>query len=219
VPTRPRETEDTIRSVVRTHPPREARREAIRDDLAEAIERLFDQGLSYAEISVGRLCEEAGTTRATFYQYFTDKGDLLQQLAEASLHALGDTTEFWWHLPRGSGRRELRHAFESTFALYREHHGVMASLTETAAHDRAMRSHLNTVVAWAIDETTAHIEEGISGGSINPDLDPKITARWLCWMFERGLYDVAARSGQDMLESMLDAVTGLIWNALYRPVQ
>jgi AcrR family transcriptional regulator len=206
-----------MRSVTRTHPPREARRDAIRDDLAAAIERLFDQGLNYAEISVARLCEEAGTTRATFYQYFKDKRDLLQQLVEASLHALGDTTEFWWHLPDGSGRSELRDAFARTFALYRQHHGVMASMSETAAHDQAMRLHLNAIVDWAVEETSAHIEHGVATGTVNRDLDPQITAQWLCWMFERGLYDVAATSRQDTLEPMLDAITGLIWNALYRP--
>jgi hypothetical protein len=35
-------------------------------------------------------------------------------------------------------------------------------------------------------------------------------------MFERGLYDIVGHVDEQALEPMLDAVTRLIWNALYR---
>jgi AcrR family transcriptional regulator len=209
-----------VRSVVRTQPPREERRDAIRDELSAAVERLLAGGATYAEISVERLCKEAGTSRATFYQYFEDKGDLLSQLAESALRDLGDTSEFWWHLPPGGGKGALQAAFLRTFALYREHHGVMRSLTESAAHDSAMRERLrSSIVGWAIAETAAHIREGIAEGTVNPDLDPEVSAEWLCWMFERGLYEIAGVTDEHALDAMLDALTGLIWNTLYRDVR
>jgi AcrR family transcriptional regulator len=209
-----------VRSVVRTQPPREERRDSIRDELSAAVERLLEGGATYAEISVERLCQEAGTSRATFYQYFEDKGDLLSQLAEATLRDLGDTSEFWWHLPPGGGRDALEAGFRRTFALYREHRGVMRSLTESAAHDSAIRERLrSTILAWAIAETAQHIRAGIADGTVNPDLDPEVSAEWLCWMFERGLYEIAGVSDERTLDAMLEALTGLIWNALYRDVR
>jgi TetR/AcrR family transcriptional regulator, ethionamide resistance regulator len=207
-----------LRSVIRTHPSRERRREEIRAELAAAIERLLEQGLSFAEISVERLCREAGTSRATFYQYFQDKGDLLSQITEATLRAVADSSEFWWHVPEGSSREDLREVFRRVFALYRLHHGLMSSLSVTAAHDRAMRERLRSIVAWAIDETTFHIEQGIADGTINRALDARTVAPWLCWMLERGHYDIAAHSG-NVSDRTLDAVAGLIWNVLYRPAR
>jgi AcrR family transcriptional regulator len=206
----------SLRSMIRTQPARHERRDELLDELSTAVERLLERRMSYAEISVERLCQEAGTSRATFYQYFEDKGDLLSNLAEAALHDLGDTTEFWWHLPPGSGKAELQNAFRRTFALYREHHGVMRSLSESAAHDATMRERLHTIVRWAIDETAGHIRAGIADGTIDPTVEPDEAAQWLCWMFERGLYEIAGDPDEQALEPMLNAITGLIWNALYR---
>jgi AcrR family transcriptional regulator len=204
--------------VIRTQPGRDQRRDDIRQDLSAAVEGLLNAGAAYSEVSVERLCEEAGISRATFYQYFEGKGDLLSQLAEAILRDLGDTTEFWWHLPPGSQQDALRETFRRTFELYREHRGVMRSLSEVAAHDSAMRERLDSIVGWAIAETAQHIREGIRSGTVNPSLDPDETAEWLCWMFERGLYEIAGSTDERALEPMLTAVTGLIWNALYRNV-
>lgn len=208
-----------MRSVVRTQPAREARKDELLRTLSAVVERLLDDGVAYAEMSVERLCLQAGISRPTFYLYFRDKGELLSDLAAAALHELGDTTEFWWHLPAGSTRDDLCAAFAKTFALYREHRGVMRSLSESAAHDAAMRERLRAIVAWAIDETTAHIEQGIADGTIRATVRPRLAAQWLCWMFERGLYEVAADPDADSLERTLDAVTALIWNALYRDVR
>jgi len=205
-----------LRSVARTQPLREERKEQLLRELSAAVERLLDRGLAYAEISVVRLCQEVGTSRQTFYAYFRDKGELLSDLAAAALHDLGDTPEFWWHLPPGSSRADLREAFAKTFALYREHHGVMRSLSEAAAHDAEMRDRLQAILRWAIDETAAHIERGIADGTIRPSVNPLLAAQWLCWMFERGLYEIAGDVDDDALEGMLDAITGVTWNALYR---
>lgn len=205
-----------MRSVVRTHQGREHRRDELRAELSGAMERMLDAGVSFSELSVERLCQEAGISRGTFYLYFEDKGELLSAAASAALHELGDTTQFWWHLPAGSGKDELREAFRRTFDLYREHRAVMAAITEVAAHDAGMAANLQSIVAWAAHETAAHIQRGIDEGRVDPDVDPQATADWLCWMFERGLYGVASGRDEEDPELLLDAITGLIWNSLYR---
>jgi AcrR family transcriptional regulator len=208
-----------VRSTIRTQPAREQRRSELLAELSAAVERLLGEGIIYSEISVERLCREAGISRPTFYQHFEDKGELLSEIAQAALHDLGDTAAFWWHLPPGSAWNDLRDAFARTFALYREHGGVMSALSETAAHDAGMRERLRSILDWAIDETTTHIELGISNGTVSSDVDPRMTAQWLCWMFERGLYEIAVQPDAVVTEPMLDAVTSLVWNALYRDVR
>jgi AcrR family transcriptional regulator len=205
-----------MRSVVRTHQGREQRRDELRTELCEAMERMLDAGSSFPELSVERLCQEAGISRGTFYLYFDDKGELLTAAATAALHDLGDTTQFWWHLPPGSTKYDLRDAFRRTFDLYSEHRAVMTAVTEVAAHDAAMAANLRSIVAWAADETAAHIQRGIAEGRVDPHVDPRATADWLCWMFERGLYGIASGRDDEDPEQLLDAITGLVWNSLYR---
>jgi AcrR family transcriptional regulator len=205
-----------LRSTIRTQPGREERREAILLSLSDVVERLLASGVPFSEVSVGRLCKDANTSRATFYLYFQDKRDLLTQFAESTLRSVADSAQFWWHLPTGSEREDLRAAFDRTFKLYRDHAAVMRSFSEGAAHDQAMNERLSSVVGWATRETTAHIRQGIAGGTIRTDVDAEAAAKWLCWMFERGLYEIAGDVPEADLTPMLDAVTGLVWNMLYR---
>lgn len=184
--------------------------------MSEAIERILQSGTTYSEVSVERLCRETGVSRVTFYQYFQDKADLLSQIAEATLRSLSVSELFWPHLSSRSDKEALRNAFGKIFAFYREHRGVMRSLTECGAHDSTSREHLRNIVDWAIRETTRCIEEGIRHGTVRPHPDPETRAEWLCWMFERGLYEVAGDLTEDDLERMLTAATGIVWNVLYR---
>jgi AcrR family transcriptional regulator len=202
-----------LRSLSRTHPSRDDRRDEIRGSLSQAVERLLESGESYSELSVGRLCEVTGISRATFYQYFDGKGDLLSQLAEAMLRDVAEG-EFWWQLPADSDGEALRGSFGQMFDMYREHRAVMRSLSEAAAHDAAMDARLRAIVGWGIDRTAAFIQAGIDAGGISSDIDPRPTAEWLCWMFERGLYHIADDVDEEQLDGMLTAITRLLENAL-----
>jgi AcrR family transcriptional regulator len=199
--------------VNRTHPSRDDRRDEIRESLSVAVERLLEGGESYSELSVGRLCEVTGISRATFYQYFDGKGDLLSQLAEAMLRNVAES-EFWWQLPPGSGEDAVRDAFGRMFALYREHRAVLRSLSEAAAHDAAMDLRLRAIVGWGIEQTATYIRDGIAAGTIPADIAPEPTAEWLCWMFERGLYHIAGDVDETKLDAMLTSITHLLVNAL-----
>ena len=53
--------------------------------LLDATERLMRDGASFTELSVDRLSTEAGISRASFYIYFEDKGQLLRRLAGAGV--------------------------------------------------------------------------------------------------------------------------------------
>lgn len=205
-----------MRTVVRRRQVRADRRKAIRDKIAVEVERILHDGTPYAEISVERICRATGISRATFYQYFRDKADLLSQLAEDTLHSLGESALFWWHLPAGSDVATLRQSFDQAFKVYQEHRGVLRSLTQAAAYDDAIARRLRDILDWGIADTRRHIEEGIAQGFVRPEVDAEPTAQWLCWMFERGLYEVAGQPDDQDLQDMLTAVTDVVWNVLYR---
>ncbi len=47
-----------------------------------AFERMLDSGEAFSEISVQRILEEAGVSRATFYAHFQSKSDILVRLSD-----------------------------------------------------------------------------------------------------------------------------------------
>ena len=75
---------------------RQERREQIERRLLDATERLMADGASFTELSVDRLATEAGISRASFYIYFEDKGDLLRRLAGQVFDDLAGRRRAWW---------------------------------------------------------------------------------------------------------------------------
>ena len=68
---------------------------------------------SYTALSVERLVREAGISRATFYVYFEDKGDLLRALAEDFIERILGRGVDWWQLPPDATKADLRAAHAS----------------------------------------------------------------------------------------------------------
>lgn len=83
---------------------RQERRGQIERLLLDATERLMADGASFTELSVDRLATEAGISRASFYVYFEDKGDLLRRLASQVFEDLADAAERWWGCPVAATR-------------------------------------------------------------------------------------------------------------------
>src|SRR5215471_11297315 len=101
-----------------TQSSRARRREEIRDRLRTAAEELMASGESYTELSVERIVREAGISRATFYVYFEDKGDLLRALAEDFIERILVAAAVWWTLPADADKPRLRAAMQAIFDAY-----------------------------------------------------------------------------------------------------
>jgi TetR/AcrR family transcriptional regulator, ethionamide resistance regulator len=208
----------SMRSVTRTQQrSRARRRDEIVRALSEAVERLYEAGEAYTNISVARLVKEAGISRTTFYVYFVDKADLIYQLTEQVVEALVETTRYWWELPAEATKDDLREALRHTQEVNIP--GMMASTVEVASYDPTVRRRYEELVARSIREASKHIADGIEGGFVAPDVDPDATAAWLCWMFERGLAELGRPGSPFELERWLTALTDIIWNTLYRSVR
>lgn len=193
---------------------RAQRRDEIVQALSVAVERLYANGETYTNVSVGRLVKDAGISRTTFYVYFVDKGDLIYELTESVVQALVETTRYWWELPAGATKDDLRSALRHTHETNVP--GVMASIAEVAAYDPVIRQRYEELVARSASEASRYIRDGIRDGFVDPDVDPDPIADWLCWMIERGLAEVARPGGGVELERWLTSLTDIIWSTLYR---
>jgi AcrR family transcriptional regulator len=195
---------------------RTRRREEIRDRLRASVERLMAGGESYTELSVERIVKEAGISRATFYVYFEDKGDLLRALAEDFIERLLGAASAWWELPASASKTELRSAIGAISDAYLPHKVVMAAVVEVASYDAGLRSLFGSLLDRTISEMAKHISRGQREGYIVADLDAGRAAAWLTWMAERGLYQLVAPASPAPLERLLDALADITWNTLYR---
>src|ERR1700712_3199167 len=117
---------------------RQERREQIERQLLEATDRLMASGATFTELSVDRLANEAGISRASFYIYFEDKGHLLRRLAAQGFDDLAPAGE------RGgsaAGRRSSADALAAMtgiVASYRRHQPLLVALNEMAGYDAAV---------------------------------------------------------------------------------
>jgi AcrR family transcriptional regulator len=203
-------------SITRTNQSSRAqRREEIRDRLGTAAEQLMADGESYTELSVERIVREAGISRATFYVYFEDKGDLLQALAVNFIERMIGAAAAWWSLPADATRMDLRDAMRAIIDAYQPHKVVMAAVVEVASYDAGLRELFGDLLNQTIGAVAQHIATGQAGGYVESGLDPERTAAWLTWMAERGLYQLVAPATTATVEKLLDAMTDITWNTLY----
>lgn len=182
--------------------------------LLGAVERLLDRGETYASISVGTLSDEAGISRSTFYGYFADKGELLEELAADVIVAVREDAARLWALPRDAGRDDVRDAAARVVERYRRHAILLAAVVDAGATEPSIRRRYNTTVDLAGDELAAHIRRGRAEGWIAPEIDES-AATWLVWMVERAMYRLFDRDHPPSDERLTEDLTAIVWRTLY----
>ena len=194
---------------------RARRRDEIEGRLLAAVEKLLAEGESYTELSVERLVSEADLSRSTFYVYFEDKGDLLQQLTEDVISNFMTAAAAWWDLPPGASREDVKAGLKQLVEVYRPHGILMGAVVDASSYDPGVRERFGEMLQRSIGEVARHIREGQEAGSVRKDLDPDATAGWLTWMTERGLYQLVRGSDDKQAEVLAEALADVIWNTLY----
>jgi AcrR family transcriptional regulator len=194
------------------------RRAEVMARLLAAVERLFDRGETFAELTVDRLISEAGLSRSTFYTYVGDKSELLQALAADVIEELFDSAADWWERDAIASKAELRGALGQMIAAYMRHRVIMGALGDMATSDAAVRQQFLELMNRSATRMARHIAKGQEAGFVSRDLDPAATATWLNWTTERGLSMLVAPATGPELERMHTAMTDVYWNLLYEGV-
>jgi TetR/AcrR family transcriptional regulator, ethionamide resistance regulator len=203
-------------SVTRRPPTgRQERREQVERRLLDATERLMRDGASFTELSVDRLSTEAGMSRANFYIYFEDKGDLLRRLAGQVFGELAEGAERWWSV---AGRRDpgdVRAAMAAIIASYRRHQPVLVALNEMAGYDPLVGGTYRELLTGISRRLTKVIEDGQADGSIRRELPAATTASALSWMVERACQQNLPGRPTAYDAELATALTEIVWSALY----
>jgi TetR/AcrR family transcriptional regulator, ethionamide resistance regulator len=179
------------------------------------VEALIEDGASYSDLSVERLIRAGGVSRATFYAYFQDKGDLLRAMAQDVANEISAAGEAWWTLPESLTQGDLREGLRPAVEAYLTHKILLRAVAETAAYDERVREAYEALMAETIRRLAAHIKKEQRAGLAHTGLDPARTATWLVWMLERGLYQVVSVAPELAVDGWVDSVTEIVWRTVY----
>lgn len=196
---------------------RTARREELRGELLEVIERLIGEGESFSEISVERLVAEVGISRTTFYVYFADKGEILSAWFAGIADELADALSAWWTTDAEPSREELRATIGRAVSAYQPHTALMAAAFHAGSYDLSVRELTRAFMDANIVSLRKHIKAGQRAGFVDPDLPGDDVATWLLWMAERGLHVILSEGGERQAQRQIDAYAAIVWNTLYAP--
>ena len=194
---------------------RQERREQIERQLLDATERLMGAGASFTELSVDRLATEAGISRASFYIYFEDKGDLLRRLTGQVFGDLSDGAARWWSVAQRRDPADARAAMTAIIASYRLHQPLLVALNEMSAYDPLVGATYTEILAGISARVAAIIVQGQADGSIRRELPPDPTATSLTWMVERSCQQNLPGRPASYDAELASALTQIVWAALY----
>ena len=199
----------------RSQASRQERREQIERRLLDATEHLRADGASFTELSVDRLATAAGISRASFYVYFEDKGDLLLRLAGRVFENLADAGERWWRVAQRLDSADAAAAMSGIIAGYREHQPLLVALGELAAYDPQVGAAYQELLTDISVRLAAVIDAGQQAGAIRTELPAATTASVLTWMTERACQQNLPSRPTSYDAELAEALTQIVWATLY----
>lgn len=172
---------------------------------------LLDAGTPLAGLSVNRIVEAAGVSRATFYLHFADKRELVARLAETELQEFLEVTADFLADP-AAGIDELAATVDQLIGLWRAHAGVLSSLIELAEYDAGTQEDWQrTIHAIALGVAPA-----IRGR--NPEMDEPLVqtiAEMGAWACERVMHQMVGRDASDaQARRAAEGLTELLWRII-----
>lgn len=183
-------------------------RDATEQRILDGTTRLLDGGASLAGLSINRIAEESGVSRATFYLHFADKRALITRLAETELRAFESVTDPFIDDPT-AGRDKLADVTHELAGVWREHAGVLSSLIELAEYDADSREGWQGI----INAVAANIAPAIRVR--RPDLDEAqvITlSEVIAWTGERTMHQLIGRDAtEQQTKRVAEGLTEAIW--------
>lgn len=171
-----------LRSVTRRRSTHHAvQAEATEARLLSAVTELLDAGEPFTAISVQRIIDEAGVSRATFYAHFRGKSDILARLSAQLRESLLALARQWDPAVAEDGADRFTRFFEEVIVVHRTHRSLITAIREVAAYDPEV-SDFYTADLEGFDE---HVLETLlaeqDAGSTSPDLDAVAASRIIVW--------------------------------------
>lgn len=193
--------------------PRARRKAQLCRDMLAVVHRQVVDGHRFSEVSVEQLAAGAGVSRATFYVYFRDRADFLQQAAATVVDELTQAGSLWWGAVESGDLQALRQAMRALIAVYRAHEGVLTAVAEAEVVDPVVAQDYKGLMDGAVTVLDSALRRGARAGVLRPL--PAHTAAALIWMVERGCAKVLSGSPTDLDDDLADTFTEIIAAVVY----
>jgi AcrR family transcriptional regulator len=206
-----------MRSVTRRQPTHHAVRSAATEaQLLAAVERLLDAGERYTAISVQRIIDEAGVSRATFYAHFRGKSDLLARLSGRLRESLLELARQWDPGAGEDGAGRYARFFEEVIAIQRAHRSLITAVREVAAYDPEVADFYGAALEGFDEHVAGTLRAEQDAGSTPRDLDATAASRVIVWGGAQAIahhIDVDDGSGDASFARELGSIW---WHGAYR---
>jgi AcrR family transcriptional regulator len=180
-----------------------------------AVERLLER-TPFTSLSLEDIIQEAGIARSTFYVYFDDKGQMLNAFTSDLLDEALVAVSAWWQLPPAADFDTLRTALAGFVRFFHQHSALLNALIDASAFEDRPEAGFGRMVRAGEVGIAEHIRSGQRTGSVIPGIDPDAVAQWLVRLVEEGLYELSPTADEAHLERLIDAISMIVWNTLYR---
>lgn len=198
---------NSVRSVTIGKSPESDRRGQTRQQILGATRRLLAQGEAFAKLSIQRIVDEAGVSRATFYLHFRSKRELIAALGRTETSEWEKISSPFLMNPKAN-RKVFERAVKQLIVAWRRHHAVLAGIIELAEYDEETR------YGWR--DTIHEIARGV--GQALQKRQPQLSAdqaehlgRLIVWAGERYLHQEARDPCPDGNDLIVHSLTNLVW--------
>jgi AcrR family transcriptional regulator len=153
--------------------------------LDATVELLGEQ--SVRDIAVVDIARRAGTSPATFYQYFKDVGDLTLTLAESAAAEMPGVVELIEGSWQGEKGLDTARALVDAFVRHWDAHRAVLLVRNLAADegDRSFQKVRREALRPVLDHLAGRIEESQRAGRIESELHPYAASAALASILER----------------------------------
>jgi AcrR family transcriptional regulator len=213
----PTETQQQTRRRGRRPPPEELV-ERRRAEIIEAAYEVFSTR-GYTASGIADIAERLGMGHGTFYRYFKNKRDILDQVVDYGVERIVSALELETAQPATTldeFRDQIRHMGERLFALLDEDPGLGGIvLLEATSIDEEMTQRILGLLETFGALAAGFLQNGVKRGFLSPDLDTASVGQALTAITLPGLFAaLRGQAGPEDRKRYIEAIVGLVCDGI-----
>jgi AcrR family transcriptional regulator len=202
-------------------PPSDELIERRRTEIIEAAFQIFSTR-GYSAAGIADIAERLGMGHGTFYRYFKNKRDILDQVVDYGVERIVSALELETAEPATTlddFRDQLRHIGERLFALLDTDPGLgSVVLLEATSIDEEMTQRVLGLLDTFGALGAAFLQNGVSRGFLRADLDTQSAGRALTSLTLPGLFAaIRGDAGPEERTRYIEGMIGLVCDGIGAP--
>lgn len=195
-------------------PPPDELVERRRREIIEAAYEVFSRK-GYSASGIADIAERLGIGHGTFYRYFKNKRDILDQVVDYGVERIVEALELETPEPAKTldeFRDQLRHIGERLFTLLDTDPGIgQVVLLEATSIDEEMTQRVLGLIDTFGALAATFVQNGVNRGFLRKDLDTQSVGRAITSLTLPGLFAaVRGEAGPDERGRYIDAMVTLV---------